>query len=144
MQNNRKKSPLFQKASEILKLVNAFALTLPEDELFQTMVSIYIVDAQMIMVKISGAEAVDLYDIKMQNAAFIRYHAMSLKTGIGGFRMFESVTNHDFIEIIRKEVDEFRLLFIDWIFNFDTSEYCWDEWELFNPKGAVPPQNEYL
>ena len=28
--------------------------------------------------------------------------------------------------------------------NFDTSNYIWDEWELFNPKGAIPPNpNDY-
>ena len=31
------------------------------------------------------------------------------------------------------------LLLINWVANFDTYNYIWDDWELFNPKGAIPP-----
>jgi hypothetical protein len=31
------------------------------------------------------------------------------------------------------------LLFIDWVNGFDTNNHIWDEWGLFNPPGAIPP-----
>ena len=44
-----------------------------------------------------------------------------------------------YVTLIRKEIDEFRMLFIDWVAGFDKCNYIWDEWELFNPPGAIPP-----
>ena len=36
---------------------------------------------------------------------------------------------------MRKEIDEFRLLFIDWVAGFDEWNYIKDDWGLFNPPG---------
>jgi hypothetical protein len=35
----------------------------------------------------------------------------------------------EYVKLIRNEIDAFRLLFIEWVKNFDTSNYYWDEWE---------------
>jgi hypothetical protein len=35
--------------------------------------------------------------------------------------------------LLRKEIDEFRLLFIDWVASFDVWNYIKDDWGLFNP-----------
>ena len=91
-----------------------------------------------------GAEGGDLYSIRMQNAALIRQAAMDLYVQVGSLRMFENFKDKNYIPLIRQEIEEFRLLFIEWVANFDTSNYIWDEWELLNPKGAIPPNpNDY-
>ncbi|WP_418262824.1 hypothetical protein [Flavobacterium faecale] len=54
-------------------------------------------------------------------------------------RFEESYKDTEYLNLIRKELDEFRSLFIDWVHSFDTSNYTWDEWELFNPPHAIPP-----
>jgi hypothetical protein len=91
-----------------------------------------------ICAKLASANGVGLYSIKMQNAAIIRQCAMDLYVFVGGLRYHKSFTSNDYVELIRKEIEEFRLLFIDWVANFDKSDYIWDEWELFNPPGAIP------
>lgn len=40
--------------------------------------------------------------------------------------------------ILRNTIDDFRLLFIDWVKTFDCSNYIPDSWGLFNPIGVFP------
>ncbi len=132
--------PIYQKAELLFQLVESLAASLPEDnELLQSMKEIMRADAMMLPAKIAGAEAGNIYSIRMQNAAIIRYHAMSLHTQVGGLSLYDESIDTSFINLIRTEIENFRLLFIDWVNSFDTSNYIWDDWELFNPKGAIPP-----
>ena len=93
-------------------------------------------DAMMIAAKISGAEAVDLYDIKMENATIIRKCARELYVRAGSLRFEEDIKDKEYIELLRNEIEEFRLLFIDWVASFDQWNYIIDRWELFNPPGV--------
>lgn len=71
--------PIYQKAELLFQLVESLAASLPEDnELLQSMKDIMRADAMMLPAKIAGAEAGNTYSIRMQNAAIIRFHAMSL------------------------------------------------------------------
>jgi len=35
-------------------------------------------------------------------------------------------------------IEEYRLLFIDWVSKFDKWNYIIDRWGLFNPPGVTP------
>ena len=132
--------PIYQKAELLFQLIESLAASLPEDnELLQSMKEIMRADAMMLPAKIAGAEAGNIYSIRMQNAAIIRFHAMSLYTQVGGLSLYDESIDTSFTNLIRTEIENFRLLFIDWVASFDTSNYIWDDWELFNPKGAIRP-----
>jgi hypothetical protein len=137
--------PIYKKAEHIFQLVESLVSILPEDdEYFNETKHFMTGDAMFICAKIMGAEGGDLYCIRMQNAALIRKAAMDLYVHVGGLRMFDNFKDKNYIPLIRQEIEEFRLLFIEWVASFDTSNYIWDEWELFNPKGAIPPNpNDY-
>jgi hypothetical protein len=131
---------IYQKAELLYQLVESLVASLPEDdEYIQATKELMRADAMMLPAKIAGAESGDLYSIRMQNAAIIREHAMSLYVQVGGLRFQESYKDLEYVKHIRKEIDEFRLLFIDWVNGFDTSNHIWDDWGLFNPQGAIPP-----
>jgi hypothetical protein len=132
--------PIYQKAELLFQLVESLAASLPENnELLQSMKDIMRADAMLLPAKIAGAEAGNIYSIRMQNAAIIRFHAMSLYTHVGGLSLYDESINKAFTNHIRTEIENFRLLFIDWVNSFDRSNYIWDDWELFNPNGAIPP-----
>lgn len=139
-------SPIVKKAATIFKQVEALIKAIPEDDDYlQSQAELMMSDSMMICAKLAGAEFGGLYSIKMQNAAIIRNCAMDLYVFVGGLRYNEGFTLHDYVDIIRKEIDEFRLLFIEWVASFDRSDYIWDDWELFNPPGAIPPNdNDYI
>lgn len=135
---NRKQSPLYQKAQEIFKLTHALIEIIPKDNEFlqETCARFMMEDSMMLTAKIAGAEAVELYDLKMENAAIIRKCARELYVRAGSLRFEEDIQDKEYIELLRSEIEEFRLLFIDWVATFDPWNYIIDRWGLFNPPGV--------
>lgn len=134
--------PIYKKAMYIHDLIEALVKAIPEEnDYLQSQANLMRSDAMMIPAKIAGAEAGDMYSIRMQNASIIRQSAMDLHLFVGGLRYEEDFKAADYVQLVRKEIEEFRLLFIDWVASFDRSNYIWDEWELFNPPGAIPPSD---
>ncbi|WZL88362.1 hypothetical protein VS868_12225 [Salinimicrobium sp. 3283s] len=128
--------PLYRKAMEILEIVERIIQLVPEEDEFTTAVAhnMY-TDALQLAPKIAGAEGVDLYDIKMENAAIIRKCAREISVGCNGFVM-EGFKEVEYLEMLRGEVEEFRVLFAEWVKNFDQWNYIIDRWGLFNPPGV--------
>lgn len=133
-----RKMPLMQKAEQIIKLTQGLVQIVPADNEFlqETTVRFMLENAMIIPAKIAGAEAGDLYDLRMENAAIIRKAARELYVQAGSFRFEVGITDKDYIILLRKEIDEFRLLFIEWVTGFDMWNYIKDEWGLFNPPGV--------
>ncbi len=44
----------------------------------------------------------------------------------------------EYYQIVRDLIEEYRLLFIDWVAGFDQWDYIIDRWGLFNPPGIEP------
>ncbi len=130
--------PLYQKAEQIFKITQGLAEIVPADNEFlqETTVRFMLEDAMIIPAKIAGAQAVDLYDLKMENATIIRKAARDLYVQAGSLRFEKDIVDQDYILLLRKEIDEFRLLFIDWVASFDIWSYIKDDWGLFNPPGV--------
>jgi hypothetical protein len=138
MHDELEKLPLYAKAMHIMKLTTGLVQIIPEDNeyLQETVARFMMEDCMIIPAKIAGAEAVDLYDLKMENATIIRKSARDLYVQAGSLRFEESITDTEYIELLRNEIDEFRLLFIDWVGAFDPWNYIKDNWGLFNPPGV--------
>lgn len=130
--------PIYKKAGEILDTVRSIADLIPDDHEFLQYSKQYMLEyAYIIPAKIAGAEGGDLYAIRMGNAAIIRKAAMDLMVE------YHSLTMHDFEHaeyflMVRKQIEEFRLLFIEWVESFDKTNYIVDDWGLFNPPGVGP------
>jgi hypothetical protein len=88
--------------------------------------------------KIVNAEGGDMYAIRMENAAIIRRAGNNLKLHIHTLRMF-GFEHTEYYTMVRQKVEEYRVLFIDWVASFDKSNYFIDDWGLFNPHGVVLP-----
>ncbi len=136
------KMPLYQKGKEITELVRSIASLIEDEEgeLGYTK-QLMLEDAYMLCAKIAAAEGGDLYDIRMENAALIRRAAHSLKLHIHSLRMF-GFEHAEYYMMVRDKVEEYRLLFIDWVAGFDKTNYIADRWGLFNPPGVGPDDDE--
>lgn len=132
------KFPLYHKAEQIFKITQGLVEIVPADNEFlqETRVRFMLENAMIIPAKIAGAQAVELYDLKMENATIIRKAARELYVQAGSLRFEEDISDKDYIHLLRKEIDEFRLLFIDWVAGFDVWNYIKDDWGLFNPPGV--------
>jgi hypothetical protein len=133
---------IFKKAIEIYEIVKAIADLIPQDnEILQDIKSQILTDAVTLRVKIAGAEAADIYDIRMENAAIIRKCARELMIANHSLRDF-GFKEYQYYDIVREKIEEFRLLFIDWVNSFDITNYIIDRWGLFNPPGVGPHDHD--
>jgi len=133
-----KKLPIYQKGKEIYELVTRITDLIPEDnEHLMFVKSDMLLDAAQLTVKIEGAEAAGLYDLKMENAAIIRKAARDLVVHQHSLEAF-GFEHTEYCEMIRSLVEEYKLLFINWVESFDKWDYVIDRWGLFNPPGVGP------
>ena len=130
--------PLYQKAEQIFKITQGLIEIVPVENVFlqETRVRFMMENAMIIPTKIAGAQAGVLYDLQMENATIIRKAARDLYVQAGSLRFEEDIKDKEYITLLRNEIDEFRLLFIDWVASFDVWNYIKDDWGLFNPPGV--------
>jgi hypothetical protein len=130
--------PIYRKGKEILDMVSRItALITENDEYLMDVKACMLSDAAQLTVKIAGAEAAGLYDLKMENAAIIRKAARDLMVQQHSLDMF-GFEYVEYYKIVRELIEEYRLLFIAWVAGFDKWDYIIDRWGLFNPPGVGP------
>ena len=138
--NRHKELPIYKKAEEIYQVVKQIADLIPDDTSKRNLLFVkeeLLITASTIMAKIAGAEGGDLYDLRMENAAIIRKAARDLMVTKHSLKMF-GFKEVEYFEMVRDLIEEFRLLFIDWVAAFDKWNYIIDRWGLFNPPGVGP------
>ncbi len=98
-------------------------------EMWETQKDMLMGDAYEIAVKIKSSESGNMYLIRMENASIIRKNAQFIKSSMLTF-IAENAIEEDHGILIRKEIDLFRKLFINWVATFKKDEFE-DEWGLF-------------
>lgn len=130
--------PLYRKGAEIYEIVCEIVELIPEENLELGFVKdIILEDAAILNAKFVNAENAELYDIKMENATIIRKAANDLLIQSHTLEMF-GFEHVAYYSIVNKLIEEYRLLFIDWVKGFDKFNYIIDRWGLFNPPGVGP------
>lgn len=139
------KMPIYKKAWEIMLLGRKIgSLVSKEDvetadeaegEMLENYATYIIENALIIPAKIAGAEGADIYDIRMENASIIRKSAREILTSCSGMQLC-GYQDNDYIELLRNEIEEFRIIFAEWVKSFDSNNYMIDRWGLFNPQGV--------
>jgi hypothetical protein len=135
---NPKELAIYKKGKEIFDVVHQISELIPDDnEHLQHIKQFMLSDAAQLTVKIGGATRVGLYDLKMEAAAIIRKAARDLMVQNHSLEMFGFKEVHYF-QIVRDLIEEYRILFIEWVKSFDQWDYVIDRWGLFNPPGIGP------
>jgi hypothetical protein len=125
---------LYDKWRQVYTLVEALLSILEPNEetpeaYLENMKEMIRIDAMLVCVKISGAEAGDMYVLRMENASLIRTAANSVYISMSGLRMME-VAEDAHLDAVRAEIDVFRELFKEWVNGFEKDEFE-DDWGLF-------------
>jgi hypothetical protein len=125
--------PIYQKAIEIYDLTKRIADTIESDKEHSPYIDMMMEDSMIVPAKIAGAEAMDDYILKMENAVVIKMHARSLLTQTAALRYLAAL-DEEYIQLLRNEIEEFRHLFKKWVqtFEIDTTKEG-DGWGLFVP-----------
>ncbi|MBI9068677.1 MAG: hypothetical protein JEZ09_15380 [Salinivirgaceae bacterium] len=130
--------PIYKKGMEIMKLVHKICELIDDDDkMLSSLKGQMFADAAMLSVKVAGAESGGLYDLKMENAAIIRKAARDLMISNHSLKAF-GFKYVDYFDMVRTLIEEYRLLFIEWVASFDKWDYIIDRWGLFNPPGVGP------
>jgi hypothetical protein len=130
--------PIYRKGKEILDMVINITDLIPENnEYLLDIKGCMLLDAAQLTVKVAGAEAAGLYDLKMENAAIIRKAARDLIVQQHSLESF-GFEYIEYYQIVRDLIEEYRILFINWVAGFDKWNYIIDRWGLFNPPGVGP------
>jgi hypothetical protein len=137
--NRVKNMPLTRKASEIMYLVIRICDVIhhhdyEDGRILHESCDFMKSNAMLMQAKIHGAEAVDLYDLKMENAAIIRRAAIEILQDCRTLQIY-GFDEEDYLNLVRTAIDEFRSLFREWVEHFDHYTLTGDEWGLFNPPG---------
>lgn len=119
---------LYNQARAIYKYAAVFCETL-KGEMAEITSGLIMQNAMMLCPKIIGAEGADLYLLRMENASIIRTNCRELETQIKAADLF-GICNADYKNIVLDEIEKFRLLFIDWVKNFEKDDHE-DEWGLY-------------
>lgn len=135
---NPESLPIYRKGKEIFDMVNKITDLIPENnEYLKHVKACMLSDAALLTVKIAGAEAAGLYDLKMENAAIIRKSARELLVQQHSLEAF-GFEYIEYYQMVRDLIEEYRMLFISWVAGFDKWDYIIDRWGLFNPPGIGP------
>jgi hypothetical protein len=148
-----KNLPVFKKAEELCDLVDRMLKGVSIDDLdatewdknretndfkkhlFESNRDHLYANSMIIPAKIAGAEGVEIYDIKMESAAIIRKAARELITDARGLQM-NGFTDVEYLDLLRNEVEAFRVIFAEWVNTFDPTNFMIDRWNVFNPPGV--------
>jgi hypothetical protein len=125
--------PIYKKALEILDLTEQIVDTFNEEDRARIHRQNMLEDAMIIPAKIAGAEAMDDYILKMENATIIKIHARSLLTQTSSAKYLH-LQDERYLKLLRDEIEAFRILFKQWVTTFEngtTKEG--DGWGLFVP-----------
>jgi hypothetical protein len=125
--------PIYKKALEILDLTEQIVDTFNDEDTARIHRQIMLEDAMIIPAKIAGAEAMDDYILKMENATVIKIHARSLLTQTSSAKYLD-LQDERYLQLLRDEIEAFRQLFKEWIQSFETGTTKeGDGWGLFVP-----------
>lgn len=128
--------PLYEQWREVYHLVMTFAAVLAEDPESDMPASeaqwtkrLIHENAMIVAPKIISASHTSLYVLQMENAALIRFNCRQLMEQVS-YAALTGQADAAYVDVIEEAMEQFRLLFRDWIATFRRDEYE-DEWGLF-------------
>lgn len=131
MDHEYKELPIFLKAKEIAELTKALTDTIDDSADKFHIKEQMLANAYVLASKIAGAEGAGIYRIRMENAVLIKLASCELLAQASLCKA-EGITENDYIQLLRDEIEAFRVLFIDWVNSFDNLHNEDDGWGIFN------------
>jgi hypothetical protein len=123
------KIPVYRKAQELFDLAEIIADALKEDEMKEHLAVQMLSNAALVQAKIAGAEGGGLYSLRMQNAVLIKLAVQDMFNAVSFASMVE-INEEDYVDLMREKVDEFRIVFNEWIRGFDKTYDIPDNWAI--------------
>jgi hypothetical protein len=91
---------------------------------------VMISDVRKLRNRIIATEEAEYFSIKMENAVQVKVAAQNLLAQETGLSLL-GLADPSYLEVLRNEIEVFRLLFVKWTNSFDRSRDMDDGWNLF-------------
>jgi len=121
--------PVYKKSLSLMDLTRRICDVVEEEKdelhIYQQILG----NAMIIPAKIAGAEGGDLYSIRFDNATLIKLAAREL---LAETNMLYDLVDEKYVKMLRKEIEEFRIVFLEWVKSFDKTNDISDEWDIKN------------
>ena len=121
---------IYQKAEDIRDLTRRIIDSIDDERIRMIHMNTMLEDSIVIPERIAAAEAVDDFVLKMENATIVKIHARSLQNQSESL-LFDGALPKEYLSLLRKETEAFRLLFVEWVRAFRSSDARNDGWGLF-------------
>jgi hypothetical protein len=122
--------PVMMIAHEIIRLTQRIVELIDKENDPLMTASYMMQDAYVLAPKIAGAEGGRLYRIRMENAVIIKKAACNLLASTAMVEA-EGLVEPQYLQLLRDEIEKFRLAFLDWINSFDKTDNIDDGWGIF-------------
>lgn len=119
--------PIMMKAREIFEITCALVDVIEADADQLMLQHRMMESASNLGPKIAGAEAGELYTLRMENAVLIKMSARDLQAQ-SSLLMSEKLVDDSYILLLRRAIQDFRSLFIEWVNSFDKGSDIEDGW----------------
>ncbi len=124
-----RKLPIYKKAGSIIQTTAALVECFEEKDLAEPIKSLMLENAMTLQAKVVNAEAGDFYSHRMDNAVLIKLAARELRSQTFLCEAMDLVSK-DYLNLLRNEINEFRVIFLEWVRSFDTANDIRDEWSF--------------
>jgi hypothetical protein len=124
-----KELPLYKKALQIVEVTTMLTVAFDEHKDQLNIAEQMLSNAHTIPAKIAGAEAGDLYSLRMENALLIKIAARELMAQTTLCKHMQ-LANNAYLQLLRDEVEQFRLMYLEWVRSFDPKNDITDEWSV--------------
>lgn len=120
---------LYNQWRKVFGLATAFAEALPGEEEANSPKDMIYQNVYMIAPKIMSAAGDTLYQVKMENAALIRFNCRQLWEQVA-FAVLTGTADAAYQQVIEESLSKFKALFRRWVATFKPDD-CEDDWGLF-------------
>jgi hypothetical protein len=129
-QKQKRELPVYIKAMELVDIIKSIVGLIDPEKDQLHLVERMMEKAYTIPAKIAGAEGGDLFSIRFDNATIIKLTARELLYETSLLKASQ-LCDEQYVELLRNEIDEFRILFLDWVKSFDkTNDIEEDDWDI--------------
>ena len=121
--------PIIQKAGKISDLINAFAEVLGNSEAENQYKTVLIAAGFEVCNKLVLAESSHYYNDKLEQALLVKMAIKKVLHQLAGIDVL-GLSDINYSNLIKSEIEEFRIIFNEWVLSFDKSTFSSDGWNI--------------
>lgn len=141
-EKNAQELPIYKKGKEIYKVIDQICQVIENDQLSLGKEKDAILNtAKLLSERVLAVDCDQNFETKMRDASIIRRAVFELPFAVNSIEAY-GFKNSDYFNIVRPLIEEYRIIFIDWVSGFDEWDKSIDLWDLLKLPEIGPSGQE--